>query len=660
MADSIIFYHVCTDPSTVMDLSLWCDPMIQLKIVVEFLPNEVVYKEAPHIEWMKPEEFQAFQTRNPKKILMQLPSLYHVPYFGKDVKVPEGYGMMVPVFEFDWVYYTKSDNHPDKIVRYSHQQIWIENKMVNKQQWILKHIRPSWEVFHQNMANLNVHQRRMFLGLSKVLGEWQIVKTVSKDCDWSDPIVQYDQAEVNFHTTMRLPLQQRHEKFFQTLQTCPYWFETWWILLEFANQLPDVSSIHTRLLLKTMMHKPQDFPEWCEEMPFFRWIPKKMVNDDQLYQYEIELLKKKQNDLVVSCWSQYLFTKVLRLKDPTSHHTFTQESLLFLPRLSDLDDCEKGDLLCCHDNVDFVPSSSSLVVYPDNPRWYVVNVRKVNYRILPNGSYITMKNGSFSPTYNGVSQNEFYLMDRETLDPVSPIRPMKEDIPGLREEEIAIVGLEDVRLVPGINQDVLFYGVTKSYSYSDAIRIITGKYDMEHCSFHSTRVIHPPYEENACEKNWSWCGDHRFIYQWHPIEIGSLDMNVRLVIDERLPSPSYFKEFRGSSPMVLWKGYHFFSVHSVGHGENGRKYLHSIVVLDLQSKKHQLVAVSPPFCFEDVQIEYNIGLDIYKGKILFLYSTRDSTSKYMRLPLHHILEKLLFFDKKVEMKFKTKIYQDCF
>ena len=662
MADTLIFYHICKDPSTIIDLSLWFDPHIQLKIVADFELNQVVYKEAPHIQWLTFDEFgQLKRTCSEEKIFLELPSLFHVPSFGVDVKILKGYGVMVPVFDFDWVYYTKSEKDEQQIMRYSQHQIRIDNKMPNKQEWITKNIRPSWDLFHQHLNNLDVYQRRMLLGLSKVLGEWRLVGELSPHCDWSNAIVQYDQAEMNFHTSMRLPLNKRQHELFTTLEKSEYWYETWWSLLECVEKGFDTSSIQTRLKLKAILnqHTQRDFPEWCDDMPLFRWVHKKIIEEDSMYEKEISLLKNMLDDFT-PFWSRYLFTKVLRLQNPSSHHTFTQECLKFLPRLSDTDGCEKGELLCLNDDVDFAPSSSGLIVYPDNPRWYLVNVRKVNYRILPNGSYITMKQGTFSPTYNGISKNEFYIMDRETLQPVSPVRSMKEDIPGHREEEIAIVGLEDVRLVPGINQDVLFYGVTKSYSYSDAIRIIMGKYDVERCLFHNTRVIHPPYEENACEKNWTWCENNRFIYQWHPVEIGSVDDNNRLVVDERIASPYYFKEFRGSSPAVLWKTYHWFSVHSVGHGANGRKYVHSIVVIDLQSKEHKVIAVSSPFCFEDVQIEYNIGLDIYKGKMVFLYSTRDNTSKYIRLPLCHILEKLFFFNKQDEMEFKTKILQEFF
>lgn len=668
MSDTLIFYYSCRDNTTAPDFSYWFHTDIQLKVIADNLPDEVVCKQCPSIHWMTNPEFESWKQNHPEKVFLEIPSLFHVPSFGKDflttMKIPENCGVLVPVFDFDWVYYIKSDNVCENYIRFSQRQILIENKMTDKEEWLMKHVRPSWETFFQYMNDLDIYQRRMLLGLSKVLGEWKLVGELTKICDWSQAIEEYDVAEMNFFTNMRLPEKTRSYNFLKNLEKCQPCFESRWALLETVGndtEDTDLSTARESLLKKAILHEQKEeyFPEWCEDMPICRWVRKKMVNEDELYKSEIRLLKTFKEDYKF-CWSRYLFSRVIGLVGSESHRLFTQESIHILPKLCDIPDCEKGELLYCKKDPDFVPSSSGLIVFPDNPRWYLVNVRKVNYRILPQGSYVTIKNGQINSVYNGISKNEFYLMDRETLKPVSPIRPMKEDIPGVRENEVAIVGLEDVRLVPGINQDILFYGVTKSYSYSDSIRIITGKYDVERTLFHSTQVIHPPYEENACEKNWVWCGNNRYIYKWHPVEIGSVDPNERLVIDERIISPPYFREFRGSSPAVIWKDYHFFSVHSVAHGENGRKYIHTILIMDLFSKEHKVVAVSMPFCFEDIQIEYNIGLDIHQGKMLFLYSTRDCTSKYVRIPLFFILEKLLFMNKKVETEFKTKIYQNIF
>lgn len=664
--NQLIFYHVWKK-DIVLDLSNWFNNNIPLRIIAEDeFPEQIVYKHSPNICWITPTEFEIDKKKN---IYIKLPSFSHVPIINNNfynIHVPQEYGVMVPIFDFDWVYYIKSETDTQNIIRFSPEQIYIENKMTDRGQWIQTYIQPLWETLNENRSTLDVYDKRMLFGLSKVLEKWETCQHLLSVCDWSPSIFSYDKAEISYFMYTELPTMKRKQVFFQNLlQQKEYWIETWWELLECVEQYPDFDATDVlNFILKKisrLVPTKDTFPLWCQDMPICRWVRRKIMDEYHLYQQETLFLKRLPSNYNFFKM-RYLFSKVLDVDDPSFAPFFTQECTQYFTRLIDLDGCETGIVLASQDDIDFVPSSSGLILYPENPRWYVVNVRKVNYRILSNGAYITVKDGQINCIYNGVSKNEFYFMDRETLQPVSPIRPMKEDaIVGKREEEIAIVGLEDVRLVSGINQDIMFYGVTKSYSYSDAIRIIIGKYDIEHTRFVDTMVIHPPYEENACEKNWTWCGQNMFIYRWNPLEIGFIDANHRLVINEHIPSPVYFKEFRGSSPAVVWKGFHFFSVHSVAVGENGgRKYLHSIVVLDLLSKEHQVIGVSSPFCFENVQIEYSIGMDIYKGKILFLYSTRDTTSKYMRLPLYHVLENMFFINPKTEILFKTRIMQDIF
>lgn len=646
--EKFIFYHVWKGDT--LDVSHWFNTNVQLQIITDDPSNEIVCKQAPHIHWVAPAEFEK-QRKLQEKIYIELPTLYHVPVVVRmPDDVPKGYGVMIAVFDFDWFYFTMSNETTQNIghiIRLSPSDIYIENKMSDKKKWIEKYVIPTWEFLYQNRSDMNQFQKRILVGLSKIIGEWKVAGEVSPQCDWARAIVDYDNSETLYHISMSLPFNERRQLFIDALQKGDKdWIETWWELL-------DTSFV----LCKAFQGSADD---WYKDIPVYRLVSKKLTNKTELYEKETMVLKKMPVSYD-AIRRKYLFSKILTLHDPSSHHLFTHECTYYLKRLTAIEGCEVGDLQVSSQYPDYVPSSSGLIVYPENPRWLLINVRRVNYRILPNGTYITIKDGQVNPIYNGISKNEYYFMDRETLKPVSPTRPMGEDeIHGKREEELAIVGLEDVRLIPGINQDIEFYCVTKSYSYSDAIRIMIGKYDIERSRFYDTQVIHPPYEENACEKNWTWCGHNRYIYKWHPIEIGSVDANHRLVIDEHIQSPPYFKQFRGSSPAVKWKDLHFFSVHSYTNGKNGRKYIHSIVVLDLSSPKHQVIGVTSPFCFEDVQIEYNIGFDIHKGMILFLYSTRDSTSRYIRLPLYHILDNMYFPNKDAETLFKTRIYQDLF
>lgn len=632
--DQIIFYHIWREGKSVLDPTLWNNPETRLVVIIDVVPTR---QELLNVCWMTPDQFEQRKQKEENEVYVELPTLWHVPVFGgllrqKKNHIPRGYGILLPVFDFGWAYYTQSINHHTHFVRFAHHDLMLENRMKDETEWNENYVRPSWNGLFSLLPNLNMNQKRVLVGLSRVLGEDKIVHKLSPECGWSETIVAYDQKRT-------LPP-----------DTSELWIETWWDMLEEKETNPLLFSYYL------VRQENTDFPNWCTNMPAYRWVRRDITKEGMLFQKEM-LFFGRLSEHYSNVRMNYLFSKILSLADYDSHSFFTKEISKYVPNMIQYSE-QRGDLLYSKDDIDFVPSSSSLLVFPENPECLLVNVRKVNYRILDTGYYITMKNGKFNTTYNGISKNEFYLADRETMKPLSPLRAMsEEEIPGRNKEEVAIVGLEDVRLVG----DGLFYAVTKSFSYSHAIRIMTGRYDWKSACFRDTTVLHPPYEENACEKNWVWCGNNRFIYKWHPVEIGSV-VNGRLVIEERIHSPAYFNEFRGSSPAVQWRGLLFFSTHSVSFSQekNIRTYLHSIVVLDLTSEKHSVVGVTPPFCFEKPQIEYNIGLDIYKGHALFLYSTMDRTSQFVRVPLWRIVDNMFFIDKERKEFFKTRILQDVF
>lgn len=624
---------------------LW-NTQFSLQIIASTTPLEVVDIQNPRIEWVS--------ELNPRGVMFKIPTLYHVPVCGKNYQSITNVkgNVIIPVLDFNWVHMLQSkqddgDSSTNHIITLD--QLYLENRLETEQIWLDTYVDPLWKEYYERIDNLSEMEKRQMVALSQINGEWKTAIKVSQMCSWSETIIKYDDSYCNAVSRCSLTQSEKDSLLCERLWSNDLsYFEVWYTLLDLHNSNP--SWDRSRLLFNLS----EKAIEWQSQLTTGRWVQRRTINDYYVSVYKLlETYKNKNKRL------SYLFPLTLDITDKNTRTLFTQGCLEMIPSLASFP-CEKGDLLYSNKDIDFVPSSSGITVYPENPKWYLVNVRLVNYRILPNGAYVTMRDGQINSYYNGISKNEFYIMDRDTLCPITNVRPMSEQfITTHREEEIAIVGLEDIRLVHGTDIDVRFYGVTKSFSYNDCIRIITGKYDIEHAAFKDTVVIHPPYEENSCEKNWTWCGMERFIYRWHPIEIGYLDRNHnRLVIDESIPSPSYFNEFRGSSPCLLWKGFSFFTVHSVSFGENGRKYIHYIVVLDLNSTDHKVVAVSSPFCFEDIQIEYTIGLDIYKGKMLFLYSTRDCTGRYIRIPLYRILDMLYYPDPNMENKFKHEIYQD--
>lgn len=568
---------------------------------------------------------------------IELPNLYHIPIRGKrfsELTVKPDEKIRLTVRDHGWIYTTGGDG------RYIPMDyIFLENQG-----------QPTWREmcyrgFLPDPNESTAEKQRLFCTACREMGEWKRLADVAQNV-WSGEYLKYIMALVRYHTTCRFPKKQRDETLRDELCSVR-WREAWARVMELSREYPEWDM---RVWMIQRMHGlGYDYDDnTFEHLPSGTCVREMSLKIDCVLKDEMRIL---YNDVFTRCRFRYMFDNMMKTDDRQTRNDVLNAFLVWIKPLSSLDNAEKGDILYSTDNTDYVASSSSLIPYPDNRLWYVVNVRRVNYRIQENGSYISIVDGKISPHYNGITKNEFYFMDRETLQPISDTCKIREDdLPRRRPEEIAIVGIEDVRLIE-YNDKIMFYGVTKSHSYSDSIRIIWGDYDIEHSAFRNARVLRPPYEENSCEKNWTWCGNGRFIYRWHPIEIGYINSDNKLVIDERIKSPGIFQEFRGSSSGIEWKGYLWFSVHSVHFINGRRKYIHYLVVMDMKSAEKSVVALSEPFYFENIQIEYTIGLDIHAGKIVFLYSTRDATSRYIRLPLMSFLSKLYFFDETRRARF---------
>lgn len=586
----------------------------------------------PRIEWKR-----VLPKKKPNEHRFELPSLYHVPFKGsrfREISMEMRYTIGIRDHEF---FHRQTEEEEEGDIADLHEdEIYLENRRP-RNEWIREVVEPCWK----EMWKRDERSKKFFM-YSEILGEWMTASLVMEKV-FREEEKQFHRAIVSDHLQCRRSRRERQEILREELWKCLSIGDAWWMLMGLYESNPDWDQDRLRLqVVRELMTETWRSPSVFSMAGIW-------THDDLLHRYS-----KILRDLPrVTPW---LFGALVRCKNkPIRDHVIHERMIATMPFLTTLEGVEKGDLQYCRENTDFVASSSGLLIYPDNPRWYLVNVRRVNYRILPNGSYISIVDGKPSADYHGITRNEYYFMDRETLQPVSSSFAMKEDIPHRRMEETAIVGIEDVRLMPGQNGEVLFYGVTKEYAYRNAIRIIQGRYDVKRCLLTDTIVIRPPYEENACEKNWSALGDEgRFVYRWHPIEIGHVSKDtMRLVIEEQIDSPPFFEEFRGSSPGIRWRGYYWFTTHSVSYRDGTRKYVHYVVVIDRNQKK--IVAVSAPFGFESLEIEYTVGLDVDKGRILFCYSTRDCTSRYVRLPLLTILSMFHYLHDKNE--FQARIFQ---
>lgn len=578
----------------------WTNLPFHLKIVSSE-PTVTVDVYNPRINWVREAK------KRPGECWVELPDLWHIPIRGRAFAPPETCQGRLFVRDHGWAYYTGEGETVPKDV------LFLENQG-----------RARWEERWKKGSEGSPEERRLFCTACREMGEWESLRRAIPGL-WEGPYLRYIQAISDNRRMRRLSEPERDLILLDALVKTG-WDGVWMDIIRLSMRNPGWD---LRIPMMSLVAGASRWPPDLATLPSGTCVPEEMLSEACVLEDYPRLLADR---IFEKTRLSFLFRKILHTGGSLS------PCLNWIPAITvSCADAETGQLLYSTDDADYVPSSSSLVVYPENPDWYLVNVRRVNYRIQSNGSYISFVGGKISPHYNGITKNEFYFMDRETLRPVSDVRPMREDIPGRRHQEIAIVGIEDVRLVEEEN-GLAFYGVTKSYSYMDAIRIIYGRYDVATSSFRDATVMRPPYEENSCEKNWAWCGKGRFIYRWHPIEIGSVAASTKLEIDEMISSPAYFKEFRGSSAGVEWKGLMWFIVHSVHYVDGLRRYVHYVVVLDLSAKA--VVGVSDPFLFEALQIEYSIGFDIFRGRVLFFYSTRDSTSRMVRIPLVSLLDRM--------------------
>ena len=259
---------------------------------------------------------------------------------------------------------------------------------------------------------------------------------------------------------------------------------------------------------------------------------------------------------------------------------------------------------------DFLPTSISFCKVDEK---YIVNVRYVNYRIQPDGSYLMYQNGVLSRDHAVCTDNYSCVMNSK-FSIVSPLQKMEIHDQAPRQSHIR--GLEDVRLFMQ-GGDLRYLATTMEYSYNGKIRQHTGKYSVKTAAFIENSSLVPP-TDTECEKNWIPY-KNKIIYKWHPFQIGSIREN-ELVIESSQETPAFFSHMRGSSTLVDDGTYTWGITHCVIY-EQPRKYYHMVVKIDSATDK--LIAYTHPFYFINNAIEYCLGFDKQGSKIYAFISQND-------------------------------------
>jgi tetratricopeptide (TPR) repeat protein len=279
---------------------------------------------------------------------------------------------------------------------------------------------------------------------------------------------------------------------------------------------------------------------------------------------------------------------------------------------------------------DFSASSISLIEHENE---ILANVRYVNYRIEPNGSYMMQSNGEWSHYFNVRTKNALLRFDKN-LEPTSELTILSEEFKDTPHKETNILGIEDLRLFKSGNK-LKGISTSREFSVNTTNSMVVCDYDTDTSSLKNLNIISSPNPSN-CEKNWIPIED-KIIYGWSPLVIGEIkNNNLELTIQKN--TPFYFKYLRGSSNVVEYKDHYWCIVHGVIHTQP-RKYYHSIVILD---KNLNLRNYSVPFYFEELKIEYCLGIHINENHLYATVSRNDSNPMIVKVNLSNIKE--LFID----------------
>jgi hypothetical protein len=282
---------------------------------------------------------------------------------------------------------------------------------------------------------------------------------------------------------------------------------------------------------------------------------------------------------------------------------------------------------------EYTPSSCSLLPYSaDANQRYLMNIRYVNYWIDKNGGY-QMRSSDHVRTQNG------YIFLNESYEPTTDVIMMEDDYPRFTNQ---VEGLEDIRLLR--HQDhIECIASCKNITEDDRIVIVRGNYDPDIHRIDNLCVLH--YQNKPCEKNWIYVedtylehvasakGKFNVIYQWSPLEIGSLSEDNKLEIHTVYPTPTFFQRMRGSSPIVEYDNKLYAVTHIVKYSKP-RCYYHVIVQLNKSTMRPESYSV--PFAFCAPVIEYCLGFDIQKGMACFIISQHDANPSRIMLPLENL------------------------
>jgi len=266
----------------------------------------------------------------------------------------------------------------------------------------------------------------------------------------------------------------------------------------------------------------------------------------------------------------------------------------------------------------YVSSTPSIIKHGDG---YLINVRLTNVK-YENGAYLLQEK-------NEVTKNKMLIMDASFNITSSCEMDDNEKYTNVDNSGGLFFGTQDIRLLTSPQTKPIYTGVI-SYIKNNVkmIGVVLGKYDFKNKKNTDSLIISP--NKRQCEKNWTLFYNNNglyCIYEWHPLTIGRF-VNGQLKIEHKIDTSGIFEQIRGSTSGYIVKESNeiWFVCHMVSH-ENIRHYMHIIVILN--SSTLDVTRISHPFTFENIPIEYCLGIVVNDDDIVLSYSTNDASSNLL-------------------------------
>jgi FkbM family methyltransferase len=202
------------------------------------------------------------------------------------------------------------------------------------------------------------------------------------------------------------------------------------------------------------------------------------------------------------------------------------------------------------------------------------------------------------------------------------------------------IGLEDGRLVKWDGK-LFLSGVRRDTKEGGEGRMELSELITKNCNMYEVsrmRIEIPEGETSYCEKNWMPILDMPYHYiKWcNPTQVVKVDPMTGKsteVYKCKYTIPG-LPDFRGSSQVITWKGYHMAIIHQayLFNNQLGQKdgdYSHRLLVWD---KDWDLIHVGDPFKFMTGSIEFCCGMDLFGEDLLISFGFQDNASYLLRIP----------------------------